>query len=92
VNRLTAFLARWLAQPDKALHVIVGALIAMCLAPTLNDLTCIAIVGALGWGKERYDKAHADVHTPDGWDAFATVAGAVLGLFLWALVGLPVHA
>jgi hypothetical protein len=42
-----------------------------------------------GWLKEEYDRGRPDHHTRDGWDAYATVAGALaapLGLGIAALV------
>ena len=40
-----------------------------------------------GLFKERYDRRHDDHHTYDGWDAYATVAGA---LFAPVGIGLAV--
>ncbi|MEO8805841.1 MAG: hypothetical protein ABI433_07155 [Burkholderiaceae bacterium] len=86
MNAMLAWFGRWFVQPDKALHALVGMLFALGLAPLFSDLAVIGIVGLIAWGKERYDKAHADKHTPDGWDAFATVAGALLGLLVWRVL------
>ena len=85
LERLDAWLARFVAQPDKVLHFLVGMAIAATLAVVLSDIGTLWACGLIAWGKERYDKAHPDVHTPDGWDAFATVAGSLLALTLWAI-------
>lgn len=90
MSALLAWLARWFDQPDKVLHFAAGAIVAVLLAPMLNELTVLCLVAFVGWAKEVYDKAHADVHTPDGWDAFATLMGALFWLVLWALFGPPI--
>ena len=44
-----------------------------------------------GWLKEEWDRARPEHHTRDGWDAFATVVGALaapLGLGIAMLVSL----
>lgn len=94
MNKITQWLARWFAQPDKVLHVIVGALAfnALVLASrslpmpgALRTSALLALVALAAWAKERYDKAHPTAHTADGWDAFATVAGGLAAALAWAL-------
>lgn len=73
---------------DKALHIVVGSAIfsAVYVACTLAGLPALHIAaGAVvlaAVGKEVYDRANRDKHTPDFLDAVATVAGG-------ALVALP---
>lgn len=85
LDRIQSSLSRFVEQPDKVLHVAVGFALATVAAVWLSDLGVLGLVGLVAWGKERYDKAHADVHTFDGWDAFATVAGGWFGLLAWRL-------
>lgn len=90
------WLARYFAQPDKALHfvggVIIGAIVAASGAAALGlpTLACSALgslVGALAaWAKERRDKADPQHHTWDGWDAYATSLGAIIGAHLGPLL------
>ena len=64
---------------DKALHFIVGVLIyaaAHFISPVVGMIA--VIVAAVG--KEVYDYANRDKHTPDLWDAGATLAGGFAGL------------
>lgn len=45
-----------------------------------------AFVGTVpGWVKEDYDRRHPLTHTRDGWDAYATAAGATTALMLYML-------
>ena len=84
-------------QSDKLKHFAVGAAAAvLCTAvPLLLGLwwflaLWLGIVApvVLGWAKEQlYDKQRLGQHTVDGWDAYATAAGAVV-----APVGLLVAA
>lgn len=77
---------------DKLLHFVAGFVITMVFGlvhPTLG-LTMAAVIGK---AKEDYDKARPDRHTYDGWDAFATVAGAIpaqVVLALWPELRLAV--
>ena len=86
---------------DKANHVAYGALAATLVSvalvavqtPVLGAaLAATAVVVVLGVGKELFDRAHAETHTPDWRDAAATAVGGLLvvlplivgGLFGWA--------
>lgn len=70
-------LGRYMRQPDKAVHVIVGVPVGL-LAAWLG-LWALWLGALLAWGKERHDKARPLEHTYDGWDAFATLLGALIG-------------
>lgn len=77
-------------ERDKVLHFAVGALICALIAMLSGHwLVGVVTAHAAGWFKERYDLAHPDVHTYDGWDAWATTSGALA--FVVAF-GLLVHA
>lgn len=97
MEKITAFLARWFAQPDKFLHAAVGMLAfvivslagetwANSLPTALRVVLALCAVSLAAWGKERYDKAHPQTHTWDGWDAYATTVGGMLGSLFWVLV------
>lgn len=69
---------------DKALHALGGALIAAVVY--LLDVflghfglwLVLAVVVIAAIGKEVYDLAHQDRHTPDVYDALATTLGGLL--------------
>lgn len=87
IAALQALLGRYVAQPDKALHVLACFVIAfLALASGLTMLGTAWLCLGVAWGKERWDKAHPTAHTWDGWDAFATVCGGLLGMTLWQFV------
>lgn len=95
MKTIMAWLARWFAQPDKVLHAAVGfaamqALLMFAVAEPLPERIAAAslVVSALSWGKERFDRSRPDRHVADGWDAFATIVGAQLGVANWILWGL----
>lgn len=77
--RLVQLLGRFVAQPDKLLHLVGGLIVAgVVLALTRVAVLALWAGAAVAWLKERYDKAHPDRHTWDGWDAFATFLGALV--------------
>jgi len=63
---------------DKALHFIVGVLI-YAAAHFIHLVVGMVAVTVAAVGKEVYDWFHQDRHTPDLWDAVATMAGGVAG-------------
>jgi hypothetical protein len=71
------------AHRDKYLHGLAGLVIALVvgfLHPALGLLAC----ALAAWAKEEYDRRGHGVK--DGWDAYATLLGAVPAqLFLWML-------
>lgn len=64
---------------DKALHFIVGVLI-YAVAHFISPVVGMVAVTIAAVGKEVYDYANRDRHTPDVWDAVVTVIGGVAGL------------
>lgn len=71
-------------QPDKLKHFAAGFAIAMLFGAVHHSLG-LAMAAIVGKAKEDYDKARPDRHTSDGWDAFATVCGAVPAQVLHAV-------
>lgn len=63
---------------DKALHIIVGVL-AYMVFHFVSPVVGLAAAAVAAVGKEVYDWFHRDRHTPDVWDAVATMAGGVAG-------------
>lgn len=92
IARLAAFLGRYVRQPDKVLHLAAGAAFGGLLAAFLGPLWALWLGAGLSWAKERRDKAQPDRHTWDGWDAFATLCGVLLGVTLAPYVGWVVRA
>lgn len=68
---------------DKALHILVGVLV-YAVAHFVSPVVGMAAVVVAAVGKEIYDKQHKDKHTPDVWDAIATIGGGFLGLICGA--------
>jgi hypothetical protein len=63
---------------DKALHILVGVLV-YAMAHFVSPEVGMAAVVVAAVGKEVYDYFHRDVHTPDIWDAIATITGGCVG-------------
>jgi hypothetical protein len=99
MERLIAFLSRYVSQPDKVLHLLAGAAVALValvlamwcgLALGAGQLVALWAGCAVAWFKERCDRAYPLRHTWDGWDAFATFLGALVAVTAIA-VGTHVH-
>lgn len=72
-------------QRDKLLHFVGGALFCAAVALLISPTLALVATFFLGWAKEKlYDARRPDRHTVDGWDAYATAAGAVPALLLLA--------
>lgn len=82
IDKLIAFLSRFMAQPDKLLHFGGMALLCAACAHFFGAFPALWFGAGVAWGKERYDKAHPDKHSPDGWDAYATMLGGLFGTTL----------
>lgn len=67
-----------LPPQDKLAHFTVGVLI-YAAAHFVSPLIGLAAVAVAAVGKEIYDWFHRDKHTPDVWDAVATIGGGVVG-------------
>ena len=66
---------------DKVYHFAGGVLIFAAALPIIGVLSGFLTVVIIGAAKEVYDYLHRDRHTPDVWDAVATVFGGLVGLF-----------
>lgn len=74
-------LARLNAIPsDKIYHCLTGVIL-FAIGNLVGYGLLVAIVGAIG--KEIYDYLHKDTHTPDVWDAVATILGGLLGYIIY---------
>lgn len=86
MNKLWAFLLKFVNQPDKFLHFVVCFMAeGLLLFSGVSLLASLWLCTLLAWGKEKYDKAHPDKHSADGWDAFATLAGGLTAATLYPL-------
>lgn len=63
---------------DKQGHFIIG-LVAYMAFHFVGVAVGLGVVAVLAVGKEIHDWFHRDRHTPDVWDAIATMAGGVAG-------------
>lgn len=68
---------------DKQGHFIIG-LLAYMLFHFISIGVGLIVVAVLAIGKEIHDWFHRDRHTPDLWDAVATILGGLAG-FVCAL-------
>jgi hypothetical protein len=68
---------------DKALHIIVGVLV-YAIFHFISPMVGMTIVVIAAVGKEVYDYLHQDKHTPEVWDAIATIGGGFLGIICGA--------
>jgi len=65
---------------DKQAHFLLGYSAFSTFLPT-SPWLALSITTGLALGKEIYDFFHKDKHTPDIWDAFATLSGGGLSFF-----------
>ena len=63
---------------DKQGHFIIG-LLAYMLFHFISIGVGLIVVAVLAIGKEIHDWFHRDRHTPDLWDAVATILGGLAG-------------
>lgn len=64
---------------DKVYHCL-GGVVLFAIGQLFGYGLVLAIIGAIG--KEIYDKLHPN-HTPDVWDAVATILGGLLGYIIY---------
>jgi hypothetical protein len=67
---------------DKVAHAL-GGVILFAIGELFGLGILLVIVGAVG--KEIYDYFNKENHTPDAWDAVATIAGGLLGYIIQGL-------
>lgn len=64
---------------DKVAHCL-GGVVLFAIGQLFGYGLALAIIGAVT--KEIYDKLHPN-HTPDVWDAVATILGGLLGFIIY---------
>lgn len=64
---------------DKIAHCL-GGVILFAIGQLFGQGLALAVIGAVV--KELYDRQHAN-HTPDVWDAVATILGGLLGFIIY---------
>jgi|LauGreDrversion4_2_1035121.scaffolds.fasta_scaffold100180_1 hypothetical protein len=69
-------------KQDKANHLIYGLIIFGLFKVIFNPLIGIMMCTIFGLSKEIYDYLHKDAHTPDIYDAIATIVGGIIGLLI----------
>lgn len=65
---------------DKVAHCL-GGVILFAIGQLFGYGLALAVIGAVV--KEIYDYMHKDTHTPDVWDAIATIIGGLLGYIIY---------
>lgn len=63
---------------DKQAHFFAGGFVFAITAPHIGLALATVAVLVAAFGKEIYDYMHQDCHTPDIWDAVATIAGGLV--------------
>lgn len=66
---------------DKLLHFAVGVVLFAAFVFFTVPVACTAVIIA-AVGKEFHDYLDREHHTPDVWDAVATLLGGGVGLFI----------
>lgn len=64
---------------DKTGHFIAGVLIYYTTLHFIDPFVGLLSVAVVAVGKEVFDCLHRDKHTPDMWDAVATLLGGIIG-------------
>lgn len=65
---------------DKVAHCL-GGVVLFAIGQLFGYGLALAVIGAVV--KEIYDYMHKDTHTPDVWDAIATILGGLLGYIIY---------
>ena len=65
---------------DKVYHFAGGTILFAAALPFIGYKYAMAFVVIVGFAKELYDAINKDRHTPDIWDAIATILGGMVGL------------
>lgn len=79
VMKVISYLSGKVKNFDKYLHLLIGTLAYLVLQPHFGILVALAAVAVIARWKEVFDKEHPDKHSYDGWDAYATLVGVVIG-------------
>jgi len=68
--------------PDKVMHFASGVVLFAAATPFIGARYAMAAVTIIAFLKEIYDAFNRDAHTPDVFDALATICGGCVGLFI----------
>ena len=66
---------------DKVMHFSSGVVL-FAVTQWVSIYLAISIVVISAISKELYDYTNKENHTPDVWDAFATILGGLVGLLI----------
>lgn len=66
---------------DKALHMLYGVVIFAILVVLMTPLLAFVVSALIAILKEVYDYNNKENHSPDYWDAVATIVGSAFALF-----------
>ena len=78
IEKIIAFLNN--IPSDKIYHCL-GGVVLFAIGQLFGYGLALAVTGAVV--KEIYDYMHKDTHTPDVWDAVATILGGLLGFVIY---------
>lgn len=75
---IEAILSKLNAIPaDKYAHYATGVALFAVALPSLGSMVAMALVVIVAFAKEIYDYLNKEFHTPDIWDAVATILGGL---------------
>lgn len=77
--KVLAYLSSKIKNFDKYLHLLIGTIVYIAVYIPFDPLKALIAVAVIARWKELFDKKHPDKHSYDGWGAFATLLGAVIG-------------
>lgn len=63
---------------DKVFHFASGTILFALALPAIGPKYAMALVVVAGFAKEIYDALNKEHHTPDIWDAVATILGGAV--------------
>lgn len=79
VMKIIGYLSSKIKNFDKYLHLLIGTIVYILVYVPFDPLKAMVAVAIIARWKELFDKKHPDKHSYDGWDAYATLLGAVIG-------------
>jgi len=79
ISKINAIISKILPL-DKCHHFITGLLLFTVLQLLFSVILSFVLVASVATIKELYDLKNKATHTPDMWDAVATMSGALIGV------------
>lgn len=79
ISKINAIISKILPL-DKCHHLITGLLLFTVLQLLFSVILSFVLVASVASVKELYDLKNKNTHTPDVWDAVATIVGASIGV------------